>query len=101
MKQFKAAQYLRLAEEKGSKSVGNSWYVYFLKPPFQVMFILPPENRIRDSAAAGHACAADGGLFLYLPEVGRVGKGRGGKAPVVCTAGCAHQKLRSLARAGE
>lgn len=23
--QFKAAQYLRLAEEKGSKTVGNSW----------------------------------------------------------------------------
>lgn len=23
--QFKAAQYLRLAEQKGSKTVGNSW----------------------------------------------------------------------------
>lgn len=27
--QFKAAQYLRLAEEKGSKTIGNTWYVAF------------------------------------------------------------------------
>lgn len=25
--QFRAAQYLRLAEEKGHKTVGNQWYV--------------------------------------------------------------------------
>jgi hypothetical protein len=26
--QFKAAQFLRLAEEKGNKTLGNTWYVF-------------------------------------------------------------------------
>lgn len=39
--QFKAAQYLRLAEEKGSKSVGNSWYVFFSFPPPPTQLTVP------------------------------------------------------------
>jgi hypothetical protein len=42
--QFKAAKYLRLAEESGGPTVGNSWYVSSHLVSFQMMMSLA--NRV-------------------------------------------------------
>jgi len=48
--QFKAAQYLRLAEEKGSRQVGNAWYVTMSHCPFpsRVCMLFPGDMLSND-----------------------------------------------------
>jgi hypothetical protein len=68
--QFKAAQLLRLAENNGSKTLGNTWYVSY--PVSQISIYLWLDTR---AIAFALLCATFGGVSKSWCQDGVTGSG--------------------------